>query len=139
MNKEIMGGNTRVSVTYKDLYKDVKRGSRILINDGLIELEVEHIENQEIHCTILNGGTIGNKKGINVPGVEINLPSLTQKDVEDIKFGIENEFDFIAASFVRKSEDVMDIKKILEKHGGQDIKVIAKIENRQVLIILMRY
>lgn len=131
MNQDMLGDNTRVSVTYKDLYKDVKKGSRILINDGLIELEVEDIRDMDIHCRILNGGTIGNKKGINVPGAEINLPSLTQKDIEDIKFGIENEFDFIAASFVRKAADVMEIKKILEKHGGQEIKVIAKIENRQ--------
>jgi pyruvate kinase len=128
---DILGDNTKVSITYKDLYKDVSKGSRILINDGLIELVVDHIENKDIHCTILNGGTIGNKKGINVPGTEINLPSLTEKDVEDILFAVENEFDFIAASFVRKAQDVMEIKKLLEKHDGSGIKVIAKIENRQ--------
>jgi pyruvate kinase len=131
VNDDILGDNTKVSITYKDLYKDVTKGSKILINDGLIELVVDHIDNKDIHCTILNGGSIGNKKGINVPGVVINLPSLTEKDVEDILFGIENEFDFIAASFVRKAEDVMAIKKILEKNGGHGIKVIAKIENRQ--------
>lgn len=131
VEEDMPGDNTRVSITYKDLYKDVSKGSRILINDGLIELIVNHIENHDIHCTILNGGTIGNKKGINVPGTEINLPSLTEKDVEDILFAVEHEFDFIAASFVRKAQDILEIKKILEKQGGQGIKVIAKIENRQ--------
>ncbi|HHT66061.1 MAG TPA: pyruvate kinase, partial [Clostridiales bacterium] len=120
-----------VSVTYKELYKDIRRGTRILINDGLIELEVEQIRGKDIHCTVRNGGSIGDKKGINVPGVEINLPSLTDKDIEDIQFGIENGFDFIAASFVRKAQDVMEIKKILEKNDGHGIMVIAKIENRQ--------
>ncbi|HHY81226.1 MAG TPA: pyruvate kinase [Clostridiales bacterium] len=131
VHDDILGDNTKVSVTYKDLYRDVRKGSRILIDDGLIELEVEQIRGKDIHCVILNGGTVGDRKGINVPGEEINLPSLTDKDIEDILFGIENEFDFIAASFVRKSQDVLEIKKILEKNGGHGIKVIAKIENRQ--------
>jgi len=131
VHDDILGDDTKVSVSYKNLYKDVKRGTRILINDGLIELEVEQIKGKDIYCKILNGGVIGDRKGINVPGEEINLPSLTEKDVEDILFGIENDFDFIAASFVRKAQDVLEIKKILEKNGGQAIKVIAKIENRQ--------
>jgi pyruvate kinase len=131
VHDDILGDNTKVSVTYKELYKDVSRATRILINDGLIELEVEQIRGKDIHCTVRNGGSIGDKKGINVPGVEINLPSLTDKDIEDIQFGIENGFDFIAASFVRKAQDVMEIKKILEKNDGHGIMVIAKIENRQ--------
>ena len=131
VNEEIIGDNTKCTVSYKELYKDVKKGSRILINDGLVELEVNQIKNKDIYCTVLNGGMLGNNKGINVPGAVIQLPSLTQKDIEDIKFGIVNEFDFIAASFVRKASDVMEIKKILERHGGREIKVIAKIENRQ--------
>jgi pyruvate kinase len=131
VHDDILGDNTKVSVTYKELYKDVSRATRILINDGLIELEVEQIRGKDIHCTVRNGGSIGDKKGINVPGVEINLPSLTDKDIEDIQFGIENGFDFIAASFVRKAQDVMEIKKILEKKDGHGIMVIAKIENRQ--------
>jgi pyruvate kinase len=92
---------------------------------------VEQIINQDIHCIIRNGGIIGDRKGINVPDTEVNLPSLTEKDIEDIIFGIENGFDFIAASFVRKAQDVLEIKKVLEKNGGQGIMVIAKIENRQ--------
>lgn len=131
VNKEILGNENMISVSYKDLYRDVKKGSKILIDDGLIELEVLEIKNKDIICTVLNGGTIGNKKGINVPDTQINLPSLTDQDVADIIFGIENEFDFIAASFVRKAADVIEIKKILEKHGGSGIKVIAKIENRE--------
>lgn len=131
VNEDIIGNNTKTSVTYKSLYKDVKKGNRILINDGLVELEVIQIRNKDIICTVLNGGAIGDNKGINVPGVEIHLPSITEKDINDIKFGIRNEFDFIAASFVRKASDVIEIKKVLEKNNGQGIKVIAKIENRE--------
>ena len=131
VNEEILGDNTKTSVTYKSLYKDVKKGSRILINDGLVELEVSQIKNKDIICIVLNGGSIGNNKGINVPGSEIHLPSITEKDIEDIMFGIANEFDFIAASFVRKASDVIEIKKVLEKNNGESIKVIAKIENRE--------
>lgn len=131
VNEDIIGNNTKASVTYKELYKDVKEGSRILINDGLVELEVCEIKDNDIRCKVLNGGVIGNNKGINVPNAEIHLPSITQKDIEDIIFGIENDFDFIAASFVRKASDVIEIKKVLEKHGGHGIKVIAKIENRE--------
>lgn len=128
---DIVGDATRSTITYKELYNDVKPGGRILINDGLVELKVESIEGTDIHTVVLNGGVIGNNKGINVPGAEIHLPSITQKDVDDIRFGVENGFDFIAASFVRKASDVIEIKKVLEKCGGDSIKVIAKIENRQ--------
>lgn len=131
VNEEIIGTEEKCYITYKELYKDVKKGSKILINDGLVELEVVNIKNQEIHCVVLNGGVIGNNKGINVPGAEIHLPPLTEQDVKDIKFAIENDFDFIAASFVRKASDVIEIRKILEKNNGKDIKLIAKIENRE--------
>ncbi|MCX7748777.1 MAG: pyruvate kinase [Clostridia bacterium] len=131
VNEDIIGDNTKCTVSYKNLYKDVRRGSSILINDGLIELEVDEIKGKDIYCTVLNGGILGNRKGINVPGAEIQLPALTEQDIADIRFGIENDFDFIAASFVRKASDVIEIKKVLEKNGGQGIKVIAKIENRE--------
>lgn len=131
VNEDIVGDNTKCTVTYKELYKDIRKGGRILINDGLVELEVTYIKGRDIYCTVLNGGAIGNNKGINVPDVEIHLPSITEKDIDDIIFGIENGFDFIAASFVRKAGDVIEIKKVLEKHGGNSIKVIAKIENRE--------
>lgn len=130
-NDDNVGDNTHVPVTYKDLYNDVVKGSRILINDGLVELEVEEIQGKDIRCKVLNGGVISDSKGINVPGADIHLPSITQKDIEDIKFGIDNGFDFIAASFVRKASDVMEIRKILEKNKGIGIKIVAKIENRE--------
>lgn len=131
VNENIIGNNTRCTITYKELYKDVRKGGRILINDGLVELEVVDIKDKDIHCVVLNGGIIGNNKGINVPNVEIHLPSITEKDIEDIIFGVKNEFDFIAASFVRKASDVIEIRKVLENNGGHGIKVIAKIENRE--------
>ncbi len=131
VNDDIEGDATRASVTYKGLYRDVNKGSRILINDGLVEMQVLEIKGSDICCEVLNGGSIGNNKGINVPGAEIHLPSITQRDIDDILFGIENEFDFIAASFVRKASDVVEIKKLLEKNNAHAIKVIAKIENRQ--------
>lgn len=131
VNDDIVGDATKCTISYKGLYKDVVKGGRILINDGLVELEVAEIKGRDIFCKVLNGGIIGNNKGVNVPNVEIHLPSLTAKDVEDIIFGVENEFDFIAASFVRKASDVIEIKKVLEKNGGNGIKVIAKIENRE--------
>lgn len=129
--EEIIGDQHKVSITYRELYKDVKKGSRILVDDGLIELEVDQIKGKDICCTIINGGKVGNNKGINVPGAEIHLPSVTKQDIEDIQFGIENDIDFIAASFVRTADDVAEIKKILEKNGGHGIKIISKIENRQ--------
>ena len=131
VNKDIIGDETKCTITYKELYKDVSKGSKILINDGLVELEVTEIKNKDICCRVLNGGAVGNHKGINVPGAEINLPALTKQDIDDIKFGIENDFDIIAASFVRKASDVVEIRKVLEKNGGKDILIIAKIENRE--------
>ena len=133
VNDDILGNKKEVSISYKDLYKDVKEGCSILINDGLIELVVDEVKGKDIHCRVINGGVIGDHKGVNAPSIELNLPSLTEKDIEDIKFGIENEFDFIAASFIRKAIDVIEIKKILEKNNGQEIKVIAKIENREAI------
>ena len=128
---DLLGDEKKVSVSYKSLYQDVKRGTRVLINDGLVELEVCDMNDKNINCIVLNGGIISNNKGVNVPNVKINLPPVFEKDVEDIKFGIENGFDFIAASFVRKAADVIQIKNVLEKYKGKDIKVIAKIENRE--------
>ena len=128
---EIQGDEERVSVTYKDLYKDVKPGDSILIDDGLIGLKVEEIEGSDIHCVVINGGIVSNKKGINLPGVSVNMPFISQKDREDILFGIQEEFDFIAASFTRTADDVLEIRKILDENGGRDLNIIAKIENQQ--------
>ncbi len=130
--REVLGDETIGYVTYKDLPKDVKKGDKILIDDGLIELEVFEIYNDtDIKCQVNNSGTIKNHKGINVPGVKIHLPAITPKDVEDIIFGIRNEIDFIAASFVRKAQDVFEIRKILEDHHVNDIQIISKIENQE--------
>ncbi len=131
VNKDIVGDENCCTITYKDLYRDVTKGSRILINDGLVELEVIEVKNKDIYCNVKNGGVVGDRKGINVPGADIRLPSLTSQDIADIKFGIENDFDIIAASFVRKASDVVEIRKVLEKNGGSDILVISKIENRE--------
>jgi len=128
---DIVGDATKVSITYENLPKDVERGSRILIDDGLIELLVEKLTDTDIICKVINSGFLSSKKGVNVPDVYVNLPSLTEKDVEDIKFGIEMGFDYIAASFIRSAKDVLKIREVLESHGGADhIHIIAKIESR---------
>lgn len=126
--KEQEGNDKIVYITYPGLVKDVKPGNKILVDDGLIELVVKKAEGTKIECEVLNGGDLGEKKGINVPGVKIKLPALTDKDKEDIAFGIKLGFDFISASFVRNAECVREIKEILKKENA-DIRVIAKIEN----------
>lgn len=129
--EEILGDETKCSVTYNKLHEDVETGDTILINDGLVALEVQSIEGNKVHTLVKNTGVIGNNKGVNVPGVAINLPSLTDKDIADLKFGIENEIDIVAASFIRKASDVLDIRKVLNKNGGENIQIFSKIENRQ--------
>ena len=128
--EEIEGDGKRVSVTYKGLPADVHPGSKILVDDGLIGLEVEKVVGNEMHCRILNTGTLKSKKGVNVPGVKINLPGITEKDANDIRFGIEQGVDIIAASFVRKAKDVLEIREILEQNNA-DILIISKIENHE--------
>jgi len=131
VNEDILGNSTKVSVSYKELYKDISIGQTILIDDGLVELQVIAIKDKDIVCTVVIGGQISNNKGVNVPNLKLNLPSMTGKDIDDIKFGIKNNFDFIAASFVRKPEDVISIKNLLKEYSGEHIKVISKIENRE--------
>lgn len=131
VNEEILGNENKVSVSYKSLYKEVEVGTKILINDGLIKVEVIEIKNTDIVCKVIDGGKLTNTKSINIPGMVINLPSPTEKDIEDIKFGIKAGFDYIAASFVRTPQDVLNIKKVLEENNGEHIKIISKIENRQ--------
>lgn len=129
--RDILGTDKISKITYENLPQDVKIGDSILIDDGLIELEVVEKDKEEVICIVKNGGTITNHKGVNIPGVNIGLPSLTEKDKDDIIFGIENEVDFIAPSFIRKARDVIEIRKILEQNGGEDIQIISKIENRE--------
>lgn len=131
--RKFKGDRSRISVTYQDICQDLSVGSIILLDDGLIELEVVAIEDNEMRCKIINGGKLGSRKGVNIPGEKVNLPGLTQKDREDIKFGIQQGVHFIAASFVRRAADVIEIRKLLEeeKERGNGIKIIAKIENQQ--------
>ncbi|MEK4147031.1 pyruvate kinase [Robertmurraya sp. FSL W8-0741] len=130
---EVEGTVDKFSVTYEGLIDDVQIGAKILLDDGLIGLEVLEIDRgaKEIHTKILNGGTLKNKKGVNVPGVSVNLPGITEKDAKDILFGIEQGVDFIAASFVRRASDVMEIRKLLEENNGTYIQIIPKIENQE--------
>ncbi|MCL2383831.1 MAG: pyruvate kinase [Oscillospiraceae bacterium] len=128
---KIVGDDTRVGITYEELYKEVEPGRTILINDGTIEIVVEEIVGIEIKCRVIHGGKLTNRKSVNIPDLKLSLPSITQKDIEDIKYGITAGFDYIAASFVRKPEDVIAIREVLEQNGGSHIKIISKIENRE--------
>ncbi|OBA01504.1 pyruvate kinase [Bacillus subtilis] len=130
---EVVGTTDKISVTYEGLIDDVDKGSTILLDDGLIGLEVLDVDaaKREIKTKVLNNGTLKNKKGVNVPGVSVNLPGITEKDARDIVFGIEQGVDFIAASFVRRSTDVLEIRELLEEHNAQDIQIIPKIENQE--------
>lgn len=130
-SKETEGTEHIVSVTYPELYRDVKPGDSILIDDGLVGLCVEKIEGPAVHCRVVNGGLISDHKGVNLPGVEVNMPFISQKDKEDILFGIQEGFDFIAASFTRSAKDIQEIRKTLEENGGRSVNIIAKIENQQ--------
>lgn len=130
--REIEGNDKIAHINYDGLNEDVEPGNRILIDDGLIELEVQKVDGTDIVCTVINGGELGQRKGVNVPNVKIKLPALTEKDKEDIRFGIEQGFDFIAASFVRTPEAVEEIKAILAK-AGSSMQVISKIENAEGL------
>ena len=123
---EILGDKEKVSITYKNLCNEVNVGTMILINDGLIKVEVVEIQGTNIKCKVIDGGPLTNTKSINIPGMYINLPSPTEKDIEDIKFGITAGFDYIAASFIRTPQDVLNIRKILEENNGGHIKIISK-------------
>lgn len=130
--REVTGSAKEVSVSYKDLPKDVGKGSLILLDDGLIELKVKDIKGgTDIVCSVINGGKISDRKGVNLPGTRISMPYLSETDRLDIIFGIEQQFDFIAASFVRTPQDVLDIRQVLAQNNGRSIKIIAKIENAE--------
>ena len=130
--EEVVGTKQKIYINYDHLHEDVKPGNVILIDDGLIGLEVLSVNGQEIHCKVTNGGELGERKGVNVPNVPIQLPSITEKDIEDIRFGISEEFDFIAASFVRSADAIRQIRALLDEAGSQ-MKIIAKIESQEGL------
>ena len=129
--EEILGDENRCSITYDVLYQDIEIGGSILVDDGLLKFKVVNVVGKEIKCTVVVGGVIKNHKGVNVPNVEIKLPSITEKDKKDIIFGCQMGVDFIAASFIRKASDILEVKKVLSENNGSHIKVIAKIESQE--------
>ena len=129
--EEHEGDKDGVSITYPELSQDVEDGTTILIDDGLVEMEVVEHSPECIVCQVKNGGKVSDRKGVNVPNVKLSMPFLSEKDKNDILFGIKNDVDFIAASFVRRADDLRKMRKYLNDHGGYDIHIIAKIENRE--------
>ena len=129
--REVEGDDQMVSITYKDLPKDLKAGARVLIDDGLVEMRAEHVSNTDIVCTVLNGGRVSNHKGINVPGTKLTMPFISEQDRSDIIFGIENGFDYIAASFTRCADDILAIRQIFKEYNCHSMNIIAKIENME--------
>jgi len=125
------GDETKVHINFKDITKIVNPGDRILLDDGLIELKVEQVSTDYVKCIVLNDGEISDRKGVNIPDKSLPLPAVTEKDIKDLLFGIEMDVDFVAASFIRKAADVLEIRRILEENGGSDIHVIAKVESRE--------
>ena len=128
--RDVEGTKEICSITYKDLPQDVAPGGTIMLDDGLIKLQIQTVNDTDIVCTVLNNGKIKNKKGVNVPGVHLSMPYMSQRDKDDIIFGIEQGFDFIAASFVRTAQDVYEIRNLLNEYDS-NIRIIAKIENRE--------
>ena len=129
--QDAAGDQGRVSVTYGQLHEELQTGCHVLIDDGLVDLVVESVCGQDINCRVAAGGPLSSNKSINIPGVSIALPALTEKDRDDLRFAVENDFDYVAASFVRRAADVEEIRAVLDQYGGQDIGIIAKIENRE--------
>ncbi len=129
--KDVEGDETRASVTYAGLPRCLKKGNMILINDGKISLRVESADEEEILCTVLHGGPVSDHKGVNVPDVHVDMPHMSEQDKKDLYFGVQEGVDYVAASFIRCAKDVTDIRKFLNYHGGHDIRIISKIENRE--------
>lgn len=129
VNEDIVGDKDRVSVTYKELYKDVKSGTKILIDDGAIELKVDEIVDKDIVCTVVHGNGLGSRKTINLPGTAVHLPALKEKDINDLKTACEHDYDYVAMSFTRGKDDIDQVRKVLDENGGKDIKIITKVEN----------
>ncbi len=133
IDRTVVGNNKIVAVTYEGFVSDLKAGDTVLVDDGLIEMEVKEVTDKEVKCIVKNNGDLGENKGINLPGVSVNLPALAEKDISDLKFGCEQGIDFVAASFIRKPEDVLAVRQVLNENGGESIKIISKIENQEGL------
>ncbi len=129
VNEDIIGDKDKVSVTYKELYKDVKPGAKILIDDGAIELVVDEIVDKDIVCTVVHGNGLGSRKTMNLPGTAVRLPALKEKDINDLKTACEHDYDFVAMSFTRDKDDIAQVRKVLDENGGKDIQIITKVEN----------
>ena len=129
VNDDIEGNEEKVSVTYKELYKDVQPGTKILIDDGAIELKVDEVVGKDIVCTVVHGNGLGSRKTMNLPGTVIRLPGLAEKDIADLKTACEHDYDFVAISFARNLDDIRQVRKVLDENGGKDIQIITKIEN----------
>jgi len=129
VNEDIEGNEEKVSISYKELYKDVVPGAKILIDDGAIELRVDEIQGKDIVCTVVHGNGLGSRKTVNVPGTVIRLPALVEKDIADLKTACEHDYDYVAMSFTRNVDDIKQVRKVLDENGGKDIKIITKIEN----------
>ncbi len=129
VNEDIVGDKDKVSVTYKNLYQDIKPGSKVLIDDGAIELVVDEIVDKDIVCTVVHGNPLGSRKTMNLPGTAIRLPALKEKDINDLKTACEHDYDYVAMSFTRNTDDIAQVRKILDENGGKDIKIITKVEN----------
>ncbi|MCI8470730.1 MAG: pyruvate kinase, partial [Clostridia bacterium] len=129
VNEDIVGDKDRVSVSYKELYKDVKPGSKVLIDDGAIELVIDEIVDKDIVCTVVHGNGLGSRKTINLPGTAVRLPALKEKDINDLKTACEHDYDYVAMSFARNKDDIDQVRKGLDENGGKDIKIITKVEN----------
>ncbi len=129
VNEDIVGDKDKVSVSYKELYKDIKVGAKVLIDDGAIELVVDEIVDKDIVCTVVHGNGLGSRKTINLPGTPVRLPALKDKDIADLKTACEHDYDFVAMSFTRNKDDIEQVRKVLDENGGKDIKIITKVEN----------
>ena len=129
--RDVTGTNEIVGVTYSNLHNELQPGCLVLIDDGLIGLRVKEVSGEDIICEVESGGPLSNHKSINLPGVKIALPALTEQDERDLIFACQNDFDYIAASFVRKASDVQAIRKVLHDNGGDNIRIISKIENQE--------
>lgn len=129
VNEDIVGDKDKVSVSYKELYNDVKVGAKVLIDDGAIELVVDEIVGKDIVCTVVHGNGLGSRKTINLPGTPVRLPALKEKDINDLKTACEHNYDYVAMSFARNKDDIDQVRKVLDENGGTDIKIITKVEN----------
>lgn len=129
VNEDIVGDKDKVTVSYKELYKDLKPGAKVLIDDGAIELVVDEIVGKDIVCTVVHGNGLGSRKTMNLPGTAVRLPALKEKDIEDLKTACEHDYDYVAMSFTRNKDDIDQVRKVLDDNGGKDIKIITKVEN----------